>query len=53
MTTTEIARIPLVPGSQIGDPNNPAAIVLKDSGDTLNQQDGVQNLQFGTHANRY
>lgn len=47
MATTEIATVPLVAGSEVGDPNNPAAKVIKDACDTLAQQDGMQSLQFG------
>jgi len=47
MVTTEVARLSLVPGSDIGDPNSAAAQVLKDCGGTIQQTDGVQQLQFG------
>ena len=47
MPTTEIAILPLLPGAEIGDPNNPAAAVIKNSGDTLSKTDGVQMVQFG------
>ena len=43
-STTEIATIPLVAGSDIGDPNDQAAQVLKESLDTISQQDGAQVL---------
>ena len=47
MPTTEIATVPLVSGSDIGDPNNQAASVIKEAADTLAQQDGFQGMQFG------
>ena len=46
-STTEIATLTLVAGSDIGDPNNPAAQVFKDSMDTINKADGLQQAQFG------
>ncbi|KAH9829767.1 hypothetical protein Tdes44962_MAKER02245 [Teratosphaeria destructans] len=48
MTTTEIAWFPLKAGSNIGDPDSEAASVLKSTFDTLRQQDGLQQVQFGT-----
>jgi hypothetical protein len=47
MPTTEIATVPLVSGSDIGDPDNQAAAVIKEACDTLAQQDGFQSMQFG------
>ena len=47
MPTTEIATVPLVAGSEVGDPNKPEAKVIKDACDTIAQQDGFQGLQFG------
>jgi hypothetical protein len=47
MPTTEVLVVALKPGSNIGDPSNPAASVLKEVGDTLIQTDGVQDVQFG------
>lgn len=47
MPTTELATIPLVAGSQIGDPDNSAAAVLKDCSTTISQQDGYHQMQFG------
>ena len=46
-STTEICNLNLVAGSDIGDPNNPASIVMKESGDTMTSADGMQQLQFG------
>lgn len=47
MPTTEIATIPLVPGTAIGDPSNQGATVVKDIITTLRQQDGYQDTHFG------
>ena len=47
MPTTEIATLVLVPGSELGDPNNPASAVVKDCGNTIMQQDGFQQQRFG------
>lgn len=48
MPTTEIALIPLTPGTSIGDPSNPGAAVVKDVATTLRQQPGFQEMHFGT-----
>ena len=48
MPTTEIATISLTPGTSIGDPSNPGAAVLADVATTLRQQDGFQEMHFGT-----
>lgn len=48
MTTTEICVLNLVAGTDVGDPNNQGSQVMKESGDVLLQQDGIQQLQFGT-----
>lgn len=47
MPTTEVASLVLVPGSDVGDPNNPAAAVVRDCGQTISQQDGFQQQNFG------
>ncbi|EME40356.1 hypothetical protein DOTSEDRAFT_66151 [Dothistroma septosporum NZE10] len=47
MPTTEILHCPLVAGSEIGNPDNHAAQIMKEVGDTLAQQDGVQQINFG------
>lgn len=47
MPTTEILVCPLVAGSEIGDPGNPAAQILKEVGQTLSTTDGVQQINFG------
>lgn len=47
MPTTEIATVPLVSGSDIGDPNNQSAVVIKDAYDTISKQEGFQGLRFG------
>ena len=45
--TTEIATISLVSGSNIGDPDNDAAVVFKECGDIITQQEGYQKMDFG------
>jgi hypothetical protein len=45
--TTEICTLNLVAGTDIGDPNNQGAHIMKECGDQLLQQDGVQQMQFG------
>ena len=47
MPTTEIATVPLVSGSDIGDPKNQAAAVIKAAADTISAQEGFQSLRFG------
>lgn len=47
MPTTEILVVPLKPGSDIGDPGNEAAAVLKEVGDQLKNTPGVQQINFG------
>lgn len=47
MPTTEILVVPLKAGSNIGDPNNEAAAILKEVGDQLNNTTGVQQINFG------
>jgi hypothetical protein len=47
MPTTENLVVALTPGSDIGDPSNPAAAVLKEVGDQLSKTDGVQDINFG------
>ena len=42
MPTTEVATLVLIPGSDIGDPQSPAAGVVKFCGDTIAEQDGFQ-----------
>ncbi|KAK3720629.1 hypothetical protein LTR37_003678 [Vermiconidia calcicola] len=49
-STTEVATLPLKPGSEIGNPDNQAAAVLKDCCDTIAQQDGFQQMQIGTQV---
>jgi len=48
MPTTEIALIPLLPGTSIGDPSNPGAAVVASVASTLRQQPGFQEMHFGT-----
>ena len=48
MPTTEVATIPLTPGTSIGDPSNPGAAVIADVATTLRQQPGFQKMHFGT-----
>lgn len=48
--TTEICLLNLVAGTDIGDPNNQGSQVMKECGDELLQQDGIQQLQFGTQV---
>lgn len=48
-TTTEILNCPLVAGSELGNPDNHAAQIMKEVGDTLAKQDGVQQINFGMH----
>lgn len=50
MPTTEIAVVSLTPGTAIGDPSDPGAIVLQDVATTLHQQPGVQAIHFGTQV---
>jgi quinol monooxygenase YgiN len=50
MPTTEIAVMPLTAGTSIGEPTNPGAAVLKDLTTTLRQQDGFQEIHFGTQV---
>jgi hypothetical protein len=47
-TTTEIAVIPLIAGSDIGNPDHESARVFKSLSDTITRQDGFQQLNFGT-----
>lgn len=47
MPTTEIATVPIVAGSNIGDPDDKSAKVIKDACDTIAAQEGFQSLQFG------
>ncbi|CAK4000932.1 Hypothetical predicted protein [Lecanosticta acicola] len=47
MPTTEVISCALVSGSKPGDPDNEAAKVLKEVGDTLSNQNGLQQAQFG------
>ncbi len=47
MPTTEIARIPLKAGSEIGDPKNHASGTLNGLLNTISQQDGFQQQYFG------
>ena len=47
MPTTEIAVLPLIAGTSIGDPDSQAAAVMRDAVATLHQQDGLQNVHFG------
>lgn len=48
MPTTEIATIPLKAGSKPGDPSDLSAQVLNDAANVLKQQDGMQQIHFGT-----
>ncbi|EME77976.1 uncharacterized protein MYCFIDRAFT_70693 [Pseudocercospora fijiensis CIRAD86] len=48
MPTTEILVAPLTAGSDIGDPDNAAAVVMKEVGDRLAATAGVQQIYFGT-----
>jgi len=48
MPTTEVAILPLVAGSKIGDPNDTSSKVVQGCLNTLNQQDGFQQVHFGT-----
>lgn len=50
MPTTEIALIPLTPGTAIGDPSNPGAAVLASVASTLRQQPGFCSMHFGTQV---
>lgn len=47
MPITEIATIPLVAGTAIGDPANQGSAVVKDIITTLRQQEGYQDTHFG------
>jgi len=48
MPTTEIAVMPLIAGTAIGDPDSHAAAVMRDTVATLHQQDGLLNVYFGS-----
>lgn len=48
MPTTELAIIPMKAGSKPGDPNDLSAQVLNDAATVLRQQDGMQQIHFGT-----
>lgn len=48
--TTEICLLNLVAGTDIGDPDNQGSQIMKECGDQLLQQDGIQQLQFGTQV---
>lgn len=50
MPTTEIALIPLTPGTSVGDPSNPGAAVLASITSTLRQQPGFRSTHFGTQV---
>jgi hypothetical protein len=50
MPTTEIAVIPLIAGTSVGDPDSHAAAVMRDTVATLHQQDGLQNVHFGSQV---
>lgn len=50
MPTTEIAVIPLIAGTSVGDPDSHAAAVMRDTVATLHQQDGLQQVHFGTQV---
>jgi hypothetical protein len=50
MPTTEIAVIPLIAGTSIGDPESHAAAVMRDIVTTLHQQDGLQQVHFGAQV---
>ena len=47
--TTEIVNLNLIAGTDIGDPDNQGNQILKECGDQILQQDGSQQMQFGTH----
>lgn len=47
MPTTEIATLTLIPGADIGDPNNDASSIVNDCGNVLAKQPGLQSLRFG------
>lgn len=46
MPTTELVVLSLKPGSEIGDPENNAAVVLKQTCETLVHRDGCQQVHF-------
>lgn len=48
MPTTELVVLTLKPGSNIGDPENEAAVVLKQTADTLHGTPGCQAVHFGS-----
>jgi len=50
MPTTEIAVIPLIAGTSVGDPDSHAAAVMRDTVATLHQQDGLQQVHFGSQV---
>lgn len=50
MPTTEIAVIPVIAGTSIGDPNDHGAAIMKATSSTLHQQPGLQEIHFGTQV---
>ncbi|KAF2716198.1 hypothetical protein K431DRAFT_289615 [Polychaeton citri CBS 116435] len=48
MPTTEMAILPLIAGTNPGDPSDQSSAVLRDCFGTLAQQDGLQEIHFGT-----
>ncbi|KAK5126296.1 hypothetical protein LTR85_010532 [Meristemomyces frigidus] len=50
MPTTEIAVFPLKAGTNPGDPDSVAGKVIKNTFDTLNTIDGMQQIQFGVRV---
>lgn len=50
MPTTEIATIPVVAGTSIGNPDDHGAAVMKDTTTTLHQQLGLQQIHFGSQV---
>ena len=52
MPATEIVTCPLAPGSNPGDPSNPAATVLKEVGQTLLKTDGLKKIRFGMQVEK-
>lgn len=47
MTVTEVATLPLIPGSTVEDASTAAGKVWRDMYDTLLQQDGIQTVRYG------
>jgi hypothetical protein len=48
MVTTEIFTMPLLPGSDVGDPTTNAALIAWESFETIVKHNGGHKINFGT-----